>query len=152
MRVVDLGERQRQRRAAVADARLPGDLLRFVQVAEGDVGDRFGEQAGRQRLGVADDDVALGVLGHRGPGHVRMADGDQCLIGRALRFGGGDQLAVHLVDAGQIVVADLAAGHLGRAQERQGQAPGTHRAVGAMQRQQQARAIQVAVVQPVHPA
>ncbi|MCY1425920.1 hypothetical protein D9M71_417280 [compost metagenome] len=59
---------------------------------------------------------------------------------------------MHLVDAGQVVVAHFAAGDFRRAQERQRQAPGGDAAVGAVQRQQQARAVQVAVVQPVHPA
>ncbi len=76
MRVIHLGEGQRQRRAAIADARLAGDLLRLVQVAEGDIGDGLGKQAGRQRFGVADDDVALGFLRHRTAGHVRVAHGD----------------------------------------------------------------------------
>ncbi|MNV40949.1 hypothetical protein D3C71_1325700 [compost metagenome] len=65
---------------------------------------------------------------------------------------GGDQLLVHLGDALQVVVAQLRAGHLGRAQEGQGQAPGGDLATAVGQRNQQALGVQLALVQPVHTA
>src|SRR5471032_3523767 len=46
MLIVDLGERQRNRRAAVANAFLTVDLLRLVQVTEGHIADAWPEQAG----------------------------------------------------------------------------------------------------------
>lgn len=148
MRVVHLGKGQRQRRAAVADARLPGDLLRLVQVAEGDVGDRFGKQAGRQRFGAADDDIALGLLRDRAAGHVRVAHGDQRLAGLACGFGGGDEAFMHLTDAGHIVVAQRHSGDFGRTQEGQGETPGGGVAIGVMQRYEQTLVIQLALGDP----
>ncbi|MNG90487.1 hypothetical protein D3C79_493810 [compost metagenome] len=152
VRVVDFGERQRDWRAAVADAFFAVDLLRLVQVAQGDVADGLVEQLGRQRLGVADDQAALGVLRHRATGHVRVADGDQRLVFLAFLQGGGDQLLVHLGDALQVIVTQLRAGDFGRPQEGQGQAPGSDLAPAVGQRNQQALGIQLTLVQPVHTA
>ncbi len=84
MLVADFGKRQRDRRAAVADALLAVDLLRLVQVAQGHVADVRAEQAGGQGLGVADDQAAFGIFRDRAAGHVRMADGDQGLARLAL--------------------------------------------------------------------
>lgn len=65
---------------------------------------------------------------------------------------GGDQLLVHLGDALQVVVTQVRAGHFSRAQERQGQAPGSDLATAVGQRNQQPLGIQLAFVQPVHTA
>jgi len=62
--VADLGKRQRDRRATVANAFFAVHLLRLVQVAEGNIADTFVEQVGGQRLGIADDQAALGVFRH----------------------------------------------------------------------------------------
>lgn len=67
MLVANLGKRQWNRRAAVANALFAIDLLRLVQMAEGNIADGFVEQAGRQRLGIADDQAALGVFRYRPP-------------------------------------------------------------------------------------
>ncbi len=123
-----------------------------MQVAEGGVGDGLGKQAGRQRLGVADDDIALGILRYCATGHVCVAQGDQRLAGLAHGFGGGDQPLVHLADAGQVVVAGLAAGDFGRAQEGQGEAPGGDLAAGVVQRQQQAVVVELAIGDPADAA
>ncbi|MNP46190.1 hypothetical protein D3C76_1401700 [compost metagenome] len=123
MLIADLGERQRNRRAAVADALLAVDLLRLVQVTEGDVADARPEQAGGQGFGIADDQAALGVFRHRAAGHVCVADGDQCLARLAFGIGRFDQPFVNLTDPAQVVVAQMRAGDFRRAQERQRQAP-----------------------------
>ncbi|MOA30274.1 hypothetical protein D3C78_1513500 [compost metagenome] len=74
-------------------------------MAEGDVADGRTEQAGGQGLGVADDQAAFGILGHRTASHVRMTDGDQRLAFLALAVGRGDKPLMHLADASQVVVA-----------------------------------------------
>ncbi len=152
VQVIDLREGQRQWRAAIADARLPGDLLRLVQVAEGDVGDGLGKQAGRQGLGIADDDIALGLLRDRAAGHVRMAHGNQRLAGLAHGLGGGDEAFMHLSNAGHVVVAQRHSGDLGRAQEGQGEAPGGGVASGVVQRHQQPLVVQLALGDPADAA
>ncbi len=119
-------------------------------MAEGDVADARAEQAGGQGLGVADDQAALGILGHRPAGHVRMADGNQRLAFLTLAGGRGDQPFMHLADAPQVVVAQLRTGDFGRAQERQGQAPRLDLALGIGQRQQQALDVQLPIVEPQH--
>ena len=109
-----------------------------MQVAEGDVADAGAEQAGGQGLGVADNQAALGVFGHRTAGHVGVADGDQGLARLASSLGGSDQPFVHLADTAQVVVAQVRTGDFGRAQEGQRQAPGAEGAVGPWQRNEQA--------------
>ena len=148
--IANLGERQRNRRAAVADALFTIDLLRLVQVTEGDVTDARPEQAGGQRFGVADDQAALGVFRHRTAGHVRVADSDQRLTWFALGIGGFDQPFVNLTDTAQVVVAQVRAGHFGGSQERQRQAPGDGFALGIRQWQQQALGVELTVIQPQH--
>ena len=123
-----------------------------MQVAEGDVADLGAEQAGRQGFGVADDQAAFGVFRDRATGHVRVADGDQRLFCLALFEGGGDEFFMDLADAAQVIVAQVRAGDLGRTQEGQGQAPGQHLALGVGQRHQQALAVELAFVEPLHPA
>ena len=148
MRIIDLAKRQRQRRAAIANALLARDLLRLVQVAEGDVGDGLGKQTGWQRFGVADDDIAFRIFRYRTARHVRVAHGDQRLTGLALRFGRGDQVLMHVADAGHVVLARLAAGDFRRAQKGQGQAPSGHLALGVMQRYQQPAMVELMVREP----
>ncbi len=150
--VADLRKRQRDRRAAVADALFAVDLLRFVQMAQGDVADAGIEQAGGQGLGAADDQAALGIFRNRAAGHVCVTDGDQRLARLAPGLGGFDQPAVDLADAAQIVVAQLQAGDFGRAQEGQGQAPGGDSTTGVRQRDQQAVAVELTVFEPEHPS
>jgi len=103
--VADFGEGQGYRRAAVANALLAIDLLRLVQMAEGHIRHASVEQCGGQRLGITDDQAAFGVFGHRPTGHVRMADGYQCLAFVALGIGGCDQPFMHLADAAQVIIA-----------------------------------------------
>ena len=136
MLITDFGERQRNRRAAVADALLAVDLLRLVQMAEGDITDAFAEQAGGQRFGIADDQAALGILRHRAPGHVRVADRDQRLPGLTLGIRRRDQPFMHLTDAAQIVVTQMCASDFRRAQERQRQTPRGDFSLRIRQRQQ----------------
>ncbi|MNI55155.1 hypothetical protein D3C73_1100860 [compost metagenome] len=150
--VGDFGKGQRDWRAAVANPRFAVDLLRLVQVTQGDIADARPEQAGGQGFGVADDQAALGVFRHRTAGHVRMADGDQCLAGQPFGIGRFNQPFVNLADAAQIVVAQMRAGDFGRAQERQRQAPGSNVALGIWQWQQQALGVQLPVIQPQHAA
>ncbi|MNM81135.1 hypothetical protein D3C81_931260 [compost metagenome] len=123
-----------------------------MQVAQGDVADVLAEQAGGQGFGVADDQAALGVFRDRAAGHVRMADSDQRLAGLASFQRGFDQALVHLADTAQVVIAQLCAGHFGRPQEGQGQAPGRDLAAGVGQWNQQAIAVEDAVIEPLHPA
>ncbi len=101
-------------------------------MAEGDVSDGLGEQAGRQGLGVADNDIAFGLLRHRAAGHVRVAHGDQRLAGLACGFGGGDEAFMHLTDAGHVVVTQRHSGDFGRTQEGQGETPGDGVASGVV--------------------
>ena len=152
MLIADLRERQRNGRAAVANALLAVDLLWLVQMPQGDVADGRPEQAGGQRFGVADDQAAFGVFRNRTAGHVRMADGDQRLTGQAFGIGRFNQPFVNLADAAQVVVAQVRASDFGRAQERQHQAPGGNLPLGIGQWQQQAFGVQLPVIQPQHAA
>jgi hypothetical protein len=103
VRVVDLGERQRDRRAAVADAVLAVDLLRLVQMAQGNVADGLVEQlAGRAS--------ALPMIRLRSESS-EMLPPAMCAWLMAISawsflrfFARRDQLLVHLGDALQVVV------------------------------------------------
>ena len=150
--VADFRERQRDRRAAVADAIFAVDPLRFVQMAQGHIADIGAEEAGGQGFGIADDQAALGVFADRAARHMGMADGDQGLARLAFGVGGCDQPFMHLADAAQVVIAQVGAGDFGGAQKRQGQAPGGNFALGIGQGDQQAFGIELAVVEPQHPA
>jgi hypothetical protein len=102
VRVVHFGERQRQRAAAIADMFLLADVLRQVQVAQRRVGDGRIEDPGRQHLGAADDDAALGVAGHLAIHHVAVAHGDDGLAVLPLAERQFKCLLVEQGDAGQV--------------------------------------------------
>jgi hypothetical protein len=103
--VADFGERQRQRAAGIAQMVLLADALGQVQVAQGGVGDPGIEHRGRQRLGAADDDAALGVDRGLAVDHVAVAHGQDRLAGFAARLRQREGLPVEQGDAVQVGVA-----------------------------------------------
>ena len=139
MVIADFTGRQWKRRAGIAHTPVV-EVLRFVQVAQGDIGDVGGVNVRRHRMFAADQDVPFGPIRGLGTSAGQMAHGDQrqtlavgqCGLGQIAvqGAGGGDNRAF-----GAPHSAKGQAGQIGGAQEGDGQNMGPH-AGGIGQRDQ----------------
>ena len=118
-------ERERQRRARVADVATAAHLLGEVEVAKRDVVDIGREDVDRQRVLVPSQDLPLALVREAHPLHVAVTRRDEGLAVLPLRAGGVQRTRVDPADAVDDARGGrLAPGKVAQPQERDGRHPG----------------------------
>ena len=147
MRVMDFGERHRQRAAAITPRRIVADALRQMQVAKRHVGNRRIENAGRQGFGAADHDAPLRFLGNLAAGQMAVAQRNDRLPRLTRGIGKLEGLLVQIANPGHVRIGrGFDARHVARPQKRHRDAPGAHLASPVFERHHQPRQIDTILI------